>query len=49
MKKDSKNLQDDEDATPFKKQKVKEKYSSELNDLRKLNEKLMLPRYSEDY
>ena len=33
----------------IQKTKRKRKNSSELNDLRKLNEKLMLPRYSEDY
>ena len=48
MKKDSKNSQNDDDAAPFKgRQKDKER-SSELNDLRKLNEQLLLPRYSEN-
>ena len=46
MKKDSKKPQDDEEATPFKKQK-EQKRSSELYNLRKLNEKLSLPGYSE--
>ena len=49
MKKDSKNSQNDDDATPFKNQaKEKGRNSSELNDLRKLNEQLLLPRYTEN-
>ena len=50
MKKDSKNSQNDDNAPPFKRQQ-KEKgrnSSSELNDLRKLNEQLLLPRYTEN-
>ena len=46
VKKDSKNPQDDEEATPFKKQKEQGK-SSELYNLRKLNEQISLPGYSE--
>ena len=46
VKKDSKKPQDDEEATPFKKQKEQEK-SSGLYNLRKLNEELSLPGYSE--
>ena len=46
MKKDSKKPQDDEEATPFKKQKEQGK-SSELYNLRKLNEQISLPGYSE--
>ena len=50
MKKDSENSQNDDDATPFKgQQKEKGRHaSSELNDLRKLNEQLLLPRYTEN-
>ena len=49
MKKDSKNSQNDDDATPFKnQQKGKGRNSSELNDLRKLNEQLLLPRYTKN-
>ena len=49
MKKDSKNSQNDDDATPFKnQQKEKGRNSSELNDLRKLNKQLLLPRYTEN-
>ena len=46
MKKDSKNPQDDEEATPFKKQNDQAK-SSGLYNLRKLNEEMSLPGYSE--
>ena len=46
MKKDSKKPQDDEEATPFKKQKDQAK-SSGLYNLRKLNEEISLPGYSE--
>ena len=46
VKKDSKKPQDDEEATPFKKQKEQER-SSELYNLRKLNEQISLPGYSE--
>ena len=48
MKKDSKNSQNDDDATPFKGQQKEKGRSSELNDLRKLNEQLLLPRYTEN-
>ena len=48
MKKDSKNSQNDDDATPFKGQQKEKGRSSELNDLRKLNEQLLLPRYFEN-
>ena len=46
MKKDSKKPQDDEEATPFKKEKEQGK-SSALYNLRKLNEQISLPGYSE--
>ena len=45
MKKDSKKLQNDDDATPFEGQQKEKGRSSELNDLRKLSEQL-LPRHS---
>jgi len=49
IKKDSKNSQNDDDASPFKnQQKEKGRKSSELNDLRKLNEQLLLLRYTEN-
>ena len=46
VKKDSKKPQDDEEAAPFKKEKEQGK-SSELYNLRKLNEQISLPGYSE--
>ena len=48
MKKDSRNSENDDDATPFKNQQNEKGRSSELNDLRKFNEQLLLPRYTED-
>ena len=48
MQKVSKNSQSDDDAAPFKGQKKEKERSSELNDRRKLNGQLHLPRYSEN-
>ena len=48
MKKDLQNSQNDNDATPFKGQQKEKGRSSEINDLRKLNEQLLLPRYTEN-
>ena len=47
-KKRFKNSQNDDDATPFKGQQKEKGRSSEINDLGKLNEQILISRYTEN-
>ena len=48
MKKDSNNSPKAEDATTFKNNPKEKERTTELRELRTLNEQLLLPRYSEN-
>ena len=48
MKKDSNNSLKGEDATTFKNNPKEKERTTELRELRTLNEQLLLPRYQEN-
>lgn len=48
LKKDLNNTQRDENVTTFKKNQKEKERSSELRDLRALDEQVLLPKYSEN-